>query len=629
MAEKVRDYSKLAKDIYDIVGGDENINNVVHCATRLRLELKNTTPEMKEKVSKLNGVITVVENSGQFQIVIGQHVVDVYDQFIELTDIELNDSGDQPKQSVLNKIIATMSAVFAPFIYVLAAAGILQGILILLNLFISNFAKTGTYQVLSFISWAPFVFLPIFIAITASQHFKTNMFIAVACCAALVSPTWATMAASIASGHTIDFLGIPLTQTVYTSSVLPPLLLVWLLSYLEKFLNKHMPDVIKSLAVPFLCILIMVPLTILLIGPVSQLAANGIANGYNWMVKVAPPLAGAVIGGFWEVFVIFGVHWGITPVVLANFDMYGMDSFQAFQTAAVVSQVGAVLGVFLKTKDKDLKGVSLSAFVTGIFGITEPTIYGVTLKFKKPFVIACVSGAVGGIVMSFFNSHYYAYAGLPGMLTMVNGIGANQASFIGIVIGCAVAFFGAMAMVMFLGTGEKEAIAEGIVEDPEKSEIEENAVNTDPIVVNSPIDGHVLQLSEIDDPVFSSGAMGQGMAFEPTGNKVYSPVDGKIVMFADTKHAVGISGNDGAEVLIHIGMDTVELKGEHYTERAKVGDLVKKGDLLLEFDADAIKDAGYSLVTPMVITNSAEYKDVIVYPVKDVKNGEAVLELNK
>lgn len=632
MAEKVRDYKKLASDILAAVGGEENITSVVHCATRLRLVLKNETNEMKEAVGQMPGVITVVQNSGQFQIVIGQHVTDVYDEFIQLVGSDvLEDTENQPKQSILNRVIATMSAVFAPFIYILAAAGILQGLLIIINLFYSDFSKTGAYQVFSFMSWAPFVFLPIFIAVTASKHFKVNTFVALACCAALVSPDWANMAGQIASGHAIDFFGIPLTQTVYTSSVIPPLLLVWLLSYLEKFLNKHVPAVMKELLVPFISLVVMVPLTIILIGPISQWAANGVADGYNWLVKIAPPVAGAIIGGFWEVFVIFGVHWGITPVVLANFDMYGMDSFQAFQTAAVVSQVGAALGVFFKSKNKELKTVSLSAFITGIFGITEPTIYGVTLKFKRPFIYACITGALGGLTTGLFNSHYFAYAGLPGMLTVVNGISSKYpSSFIGIVLGCLVAFFGAMILVMILGTGEKQAVAEGLeTSETDNVDVTNNGtVAQATTVANSPIQGKMIELAQVKDEVFSSGAMGQGVAFEPSDNKIYAPIDGEIEMFADTKHAIGIKGNNGEEILIHIGMDTVELKGEHFTSYAEVGQKVEKGDLLLEFDTKKIEEAGYSLVTPMIVTNADNF-NVVIYPATEVTKDTEVLEMSR
>lgn len=307
---QVRDYKKLAHDIIREVGGAKNIINATRCATRFRLVLKDTPKHAKEKISEMPGVITVVENNGQFQIVIGTHVGDVYAEAAEI--LHLDEGGQeavQPKQNILNRIIATMSAVFAPFVYILAAAGLLQGALILINMVAPGFAGTGTYEVLSFMSWTPFTFLPIFIAITASKHFKCNTFIAVLCCCALVNPSWADMASRIAGGEAIRFLGIELSQTTYTSTVLPPLLLVWVLSYLEHFVEKKLPDTMKPLLTPMICFVIMVPATILLIGPVSAVTANGIAKGYNFLAATAPALAGAIIGGLWQVVVIFGVHW--------------------------------------------------------------------------------------------------------------------------------------------------------------------------------------------------------------------------------------------------------------------------------------------------------------------------------
>ncbi|WP_035051043.1 beta-glucoside-specific PTS transporter subunit IIABC [Carnobacterium pleistocenium] len=620
MTSKVRDYEKLSKEILKAVNGKENIAGVTRCATRLRLVLKQTPQDAKATISEMPGVITVVENSGQFQIVIGTHVGDVYDEFAELVGIDEAEVVEAPKTSILNRIIATMSAVFAPFIYILAAAGILQGMLILVNLAFPSFAATGTAQVFSFISWAPFTFLPIFIAITASKHFKSNMYIAVACCAALVSPTWAELASQIASGTPISFLTIPLSQTIYTSSVLPPLLLVWFLSYFERFIEKRIPEVIKPLLVPLLSLVIMVPLTIILIGPASSLAAQTIANGYNFLAEYAPPLAGLIIGGFWQVLVIFGVHWGITPVVLENFNIYGRDSFQAFQTIAVISQVGAVLGVFLKTKNKELKGISLSAFVTGIFGITEPAIYGVTLRFKKPFIYGCISGAVGGVVASFFNPYYYAYAGLPGLLTIVNGISSeNPSSFIGIVIGSLIGIIGPIILIQIFGFGEKSKSDELKESNPVSK-----LLNSE---VFSPLKGKIMPLSEVSDEVFASGAMGKGVAIEPTDNKVYAPFDGTVEVLVDSKHAIGLRSDDGIELLIHVGLDTVKMNGQNFDYAVKSNQKVKKGDLLLTFDMDAIRDEGFSLVTMVVITNSNEYENISIATNPDSISNEPILAL--
>ena len=453
MAQIKRDYPKLAKDIIREVGGKENIVNATRCATRLRLVLKETPEGAKEKVQELTGVITVVENSGQFQVVIGTHVGEVYENVMKNLNLEaMSEEEVETKQPLLNRIIATMSAVFAPFIYILAAAGILQGILILINLFWPQFATTGTYEILSLISWTPFAFLPILIGITASKHFKCNTFIAVTCCAALINPTWVEIAKRITEGEVVNFLFFNLSGVTYGSSVLPPLFLVLVLSYLEHFLSKRIPEIMKALLVPFICMVVMVPLTILIIGPLTNGGAEAVAVGFNLLMEKAPLLGGILIGGLWEIFVIFGVHWGITPMVMANFSIYGYDAFQAFQTLAVIAQIGAAIGCFIKSKNSELKKVALSASVTGIFGITEPTLYGVTLRLKKPFICACVGGAISAAVMSFFNTVYYAYAGLPGILTIVNAINPNDTKgFIGMVIGSVLAIVVPMILVLVIG----------------------------------------------------------------------------------------------------------------------------------------------------------------------------------
>ncbi|TCI54155.1 PTS beta-glucoside transporter subunit EIIBCA [Exiguobacterium sp. SH1S21] len=611
---KVRDYSKLAKDILEAVGGEDNIINAARCATRLRLVLKRSNPQAKERVMAMPGVITVVETGGQFQVVIGQHVGEVFEEFTQLVKIEGTETEADQKGTILNRIIATMSAVFAPFIYILAAAGILQGVLILTTLVFEGFAETGTYEVFSFISWAPFTFLPIFIAITASKHFKTNTFISVAASAALVSPTWAEMAARITSGEAISFLGIALSGTTYTSSVLPPLFLVWILSYVERFLNRHMNEVIRPLFVPFFSLVLMVPLTILVIGPITTMGAVGIANGYNFLAENAPLLAGAIIGGLWQVVVIFGVHWGVTPMVLANFDLYGRDSFQAYQTIAVIAQVGAVLGVILKAKSQEIKKVGVSAGITGLFGITEPAIYGVTLRFKKPFIFGCISGAVGAIVASFFNPYYFAYAGLPGPLTLVNGISEDVPTSIwGLLIGTAIALILPVVLIQIFGFGEDTAKqANEELATPATAEASATVVQEE--TISAPLSGRVIALSDVPDDVFGSGAMGKGYAVEPDGNEIIAPFDGTVVMVAPTKHAIGLRSNSGIELLIHVGLDTVTLDGKPFTVHVKDGDSFKAGDVLMTFDRDMIAAHNLSSITPVIVTNSSTYADVLVQP---------------
>ncbi|MBD5559019.1 MAG: PTS transporter subunit EIIC [Clostridia bacterium] len=632
MAEKIRDYAKLAADIKKEVG-ESNIVSATHCATRLRLVLKDSPDKaVTDRISSMPAVIQVVEKGGQYQIVIGTHAKDVYEELAKTLDV----ASDAPpvKQGILERIIATMSAVFAPFVYVLAAAGLLQGILIIITTINPAFSETGTYAVLNFVSWAPFTFLPAMIAITASKHFKCNTYLAVWCCLALVSSDWGAMAERIAGGETITFLMIPMSQTTYTSTVLPPLFLVWILSYLERGVNKILPDVLQSIVTPLICALIMVPLTILAIGPITNAAAEGIAVGYNYLVDTVPVIAAILVGGIWEVFVIFGVHWGVTPMVLANFDVFGYDTFQAFQTCAVVAQAAACFGVVLRTRQKKMKNMAFSAGLTGIFGITEPAIYGVTLALKKPFIYGCVGGAIGAIVVSLFQARYYVYAGLPGLLTIMNAISPDQpSSFTGMLIGVLATIVVTILLTVIFGIESKDEpalAAEGAGAGTVPVSIEETANGLavgdggsgsgsdtmdiavghgeagDTVTIYAPLNGTAKKQSEINDPTFAEGILGQGAAIVPVDGKLYAPFDCEVFGVTDTGHAINLIGPGGIEMLIHIGIDTVELGGKGFKTLVKEGQHLKAGDLMIEFDLDTIgKD--YETITAILITNADEF----------------------
>lgn len=594
----IRDYNKLASDILQEVGGEENISNFSRCATRLRLVLNETPATAKANVQSMPGVIAVVESAGQFQVVIGTHVADVFNAFSGM--VKMNENGTAQKTRWLDAVIATMSAVFAPIVYILAAAGILQGLLILLGLADANIKSTGTFAVLNFMSWTPFAFLPVFIAITAARHFKCNPFIAVLCCCALINPEWTALAGKIATGSEVKFLFFPLAETVYTSSVLPPLFLVWALSWFERRVEKWLPEVISPLFTPLICFVVIVPLTLIVIGPITSWAALGVANGYNALFHAAPALAAAIIGGVWQVIVIFGVHWGITPVIMANFDTQGYDSFQAYQTIAVIGQMAAVFGVFIKSRNKQLKATSLSAGVTAIFGITEPAIYGVTLRFKKPFICGCIGGAIGAVVASLFGSLYYAYAALPGLFTLVNAISPDAPmSFIGELVGAGTAIVLTIIMVQFVG-----------FEDPveETQNIEQSApLTVGSLQMLSPIKGEVIALESVKDEAFAGKVLGDGIAIIPHEGKVVAPCDAQVATLIDSHHAIGLICDNGAELLIHVGLNTVNLQGQYFTPLVKEGDRVAAGTPLLAFDKAQIEQAGYDLTTPVLVVNSDEF----------------------
>ncbi|BCU55661.1 beta-glucoside-specific PTS transporter subunit IIABC [Enterobacter kobei] len=607
----IRDYNKLASDILREAGGENNISSFTRCATRLRLVLNETPAEAKNRIQNLPGVIAVVESGGQFQVVIGTHVAEVYNALSALLGENHAGATAKPKTRWLDAVIGTMSAVFAPIVYILAAAGILQGLLIVAGLIDAEVKTSGTFAILNFMSWTPFAFLPVFIAITAARHFKCNPYIAVLCCCALINPEWSAMAGRIAGGETITFLFIPLAKTVYTSSVLPPLFLVWALSWLEKRVERILPDVVSALFTPLVCFVIIVPLTLIIIGPVTTWAAMGIASGYNALFAAAPAVAAAVIGGVWQIVVIFGVHWGITPVIMANFDTQGYDSFQAYQTIAVIGQMAAVFGVFLKTRNRELKTTSLSAGVTAIFGITEPAIYGVTLRFKKPFICGCIGGAVGAVVASLFGSLYYAYAALPGLFTLVNAISPDAPmSFIGELAGSATAIVLTIVLVQFVGF--EDPVAEEHLSEPETAPVaaatSAATTATASLQIMSPLHGEVIALEMVADDAFAQKALGDGIAIRPQSGQVVAPCDARVETLIDSHHAVGLSCDNGAELLIHVGLNTVNLQGQHFRPLVKEGDVVKAGTPLLEFDKEAIERAGYDLTTPVLVINSDDYR---------------------
>lgn len=548
------DYSITAKEIVKELGGDENIVNVTHCATRLRFILKDESVVDGAKVAKIPGVITTVQAGGQYQIVIGNHVSDAYAFVMKLVHVESGEIQDTGKKAgVVSRIIDVISSIFAPFLYTLAACGILQGILgVLVAL---NWIDTtgGTYQILNFVSWTAFTFLPVLIAVTASKKFNVNVFIAVVIACALVSPDYIAM---VNAGDPVKFLGIPVQLLSYTSSVIPIILAIWIASYVQKFFDKVLPIVVRNLFTPMFTIAIMVPLTLLVFGPVGNTIGGAIGDIYNTLYGLSPIVAGVVVGGLWEVLVIFGVHWGITPVTVGNYANLGYDTFTGLQASAVFSQAGAALGVFLKTKDKEMKGVSLSAAITGLFGITEPAIYGVNLRLKKPMICGCIAGAIGGGIGGAFQAVSWSY-NMPGIATLPAYFKAgHMTQFIGLVISILVSFV-LGALLTYL-VGFKEEITELNENEPE-TKLTEGTVE-----VASPVSGKVIPVSKVNDEAFASEMMGKGVGIIPNDGKVYAPFDGTISALFDTNHAVGLTGENGLETLIHIGIDTVKLDGKGF-----------------------------------------------------------------
>ena len=600
------DYYKTAMELLKELGGNDNITNVTHCATRLRFILKDESIVNKDKVAKIPGVITTVQAGGQFQVVIGNHVKDAYEHMIKMVTIdeEAAKGTGNKKVGIVSRIIDVISAIFAPFLYTLAACGILQGILGVLVALNAIDTAGGTYQILNFISWTAFTFLPVLIAVTASKKFGVNTFIALVIACALVCPDYIAM---VNAAKPVYFLGMKVQLLSYTSSVIPIILSIWIASYVQKFFDKYLPIVIRNLFTPMFTIAIMVPLTLLAFGPIGNTIGGAIGGIYNTLYNLSPIVAGFVVGGIWEILVIFGVHWGITPVTVGNYANLGYDTFTGLQSAAVFSQAGATLGVFLKTKNKEMKGVSASAAITGLFGITEPAIYGVNLRLKKPMICGCIAGAIGGAIGGAFHTVSWSY-NMPGIATLPAYFKAGHTTqFIGLLISILVSFVLGAVLTMIVGF-EDEADDETKEIETSNETTETNGEATSEFV--APVTGNVIPVNQVKDEAFASEAMGKGVGIEPENGKVYAPFDGNVDAVFPTGHLVGLSDGNGAEVLIHIGVDTVKLEGKGFTTYVSQGDKVKKGDLLVEFDVELLKKEGYDTTVMFITTDTS--KDVQV-----------------
>lgn len=601
------DYYKTAMELLKELGGNDNITNVTHCATRLRFILKDESIVNKDKVAKIPGVITTVQAGGQFQVVIGNHVKDAYEHMIKMVTIdeEAAKGTGNKKVGIVSRIIDVISAIFAPFLYTLAACGILQGILGVLVALNAIDTAGGTYQILNFISWTAFTFLPVLIAVTASKKFGVNTFIALVIACALVCPDYIAM---VNAAKPVYFLGMKVQLLSYTSSVIPIILSIWIASYVQKFFDKYLPIVIRNLFTPMFTIAIMVPLTLLAFGPIGNTIGGAIGGIYNTLYNLSPIVAGLVVGGLWEVLVIFGVHWGITPVTVGNYANLGYDTFTGLQASAVFSQAGATFGVFLKTKNKDMKGVSASAAITGLFGITEPAIYGVNLRLKKPMICGCIAGAVGGAIGGAFHAVSWSY-NMPGIATLPAYFKAGHLTpFIGLVISIVVAFVLGAVLTYIVGFEDEADDETKEIETSNETTTEANGEATSEFV--APVTGNVIPVNQVKDEAFASEAMGKGVGIEPENGKVYAPFDGNVDAVFPTGHLVGLSDGNGAEVLIHIGVDTVKLEGKGFKTYVSQGDKVKKGDLLVEFDVELLKKEGYDATVMFITTDTS--KDVQV-----------------
>jgi len=604
------EYRTLADEILRGVGGKDNVNSVVHCATRLRFKLKDTRKADAAGLKENPGVIMVVESGGQFQVVIGNHVGAVYEALVRgsaLSDGSDDDRGDNG--SVFARAIDVISGIFTPFIGIMAASGILKGFLALALACGWMVPESGTYKVWFAASDAMFYFFPLVIGYTAGKKFGGNPFVTMMIGGAMVHPLMiAAFDVQQSGAHSEHFLGIPLVFINYTSSVIPVILAAWASSWLEKQSMKILPGALRNFITPLICLMVIVPLTFLVIGPVATWASQQLAHGYQFVYHVSPMVAGAFMGALWQVCVIFGLHWGLVPLMINNFSVLGHDTMLPLLLPAVMGQVGAVAGVMLRTKDVRTRALSGSAISAGIFGITEPAVYGITLPHRRPFIFGCVGGALGAAVLGYFQTTAYSF-GFPSVFTFTQIIpptGFDKTVTAGIA-GTLIALLFAALATYFFGV-KQEAVAPEVSEKAQADALQAPRGKT---LIASPMSGPCIALDTVKDPTFASGLLGKGVAIVPVAGRVVSPVDGTVVSLFKTHHAIGIESADGAEILIHVGIDTVKLDGKFFTPHVDVDAVVKQGDLLLEFDVQGITDAGYDLTTPVLVTNSDDYLDVI------------------
>lgn len=601
-------YEQLAKDIIKNVGGKENVLSLTHCVTRLRFQLKDEGKANTDVLKNMDGVVTVMQTAGQYQVVIGNHVPDVFKDVCEVAGISGGEgSGEKVKRKFSEAALDIISGIFMPSIGILCASGILKGVNIILDMAGLIPAASGLGQILAGAADAMFWFFPIILGFNAFKKLGGNPYLGMTLGAALCYPAL--------QGVNLNVLGFNVNAT-YTSTMLPILVMSFIAVPMEKWLNKVVPDVVKTFVVPAVVLFVCVPVGFCLIGPAANEVGAIINNVIQGAYGFSPIVAGILLGFLWQLLVMVGCH---VLVVLPM--MMGLMAGEPQPLMAVVAfpsfvQTGAVFAIWLKSKNKKLKTIALPAWISGIFGVTEPAIYGVTLPNGKQFILTCVgAGVIGGLSVllgvSQFTMGGMGVFALPAMIDPANGSGSIISAVIVAVAAIVIGF-----IIAFVTYKDKK---EAVIENKEEKLVKGREV------ICSPINGNVLPLSEAKDDAFAQGLLGNGIAIDPADGKVVSPVDGTVMTLFPTKHAIGLVSDNGAEILIHLGMDTVKLDGKYFEAHVKQGDKVKKGDVLVTCDVEAIKAEGYSMITPVIVTNTADYLDVVEMASGTVKAGDDII----
>lgn len=630
-----KDYTDLATDIVAHVGGKENISSLKHCVTRLRFVLKDESKADTDYLKARDGVVTVVQAGGQYQVVIGNHVPDVYAAVQKVAGISGDgaldiDEGDGLKGNLFERFIDLLSGIFQAFLGPLAAAGIIKGLVAIMASRGLTSDNSAIYAILNAAGDGFFQYLPLLVALTSARKFKMNEFTALAIGMALIYPTLPGSLAALKEAGLDNVFGIPFvlpTAGSYLSTVIPAILATWVASIIEKNIRKVTPDVVKLFVVPFVTILVAVPLTFLVVGPVANFISDVLSNTFTAIMNFSPLLYGLILGATWQVLVMFGMHWAVVPLAIMQVASNGMSSILVPALLPNFTQTGVLLAIMLKTKESKVKTVSMPALVSSVFGVTEPAIYGVTLPMKTPFFISCaVSGVIGAATM-FFNVTGYSVGGMGVFLypSLVNPANGDMSGMIAAIILTVVAIVASFAIQMALPVPylygeptEKKSVETLQDSIPELKEIKQE-------IIASPLIGKVVKLEDVPDEVFASGAMGKGIAIDPLDGILVSPAKAEVTLLFPTKHAIGLRTENGAELLIHIGMDTVSLAGKGFESFVQVGDQVEAGQKLLEFDLNQIKAADLPVITPIIVTNTADYEDILVTQVSQINSGDYLL----
>lgn len=621
-------YEKLAKEILENVGGKENINSLTHCITRLRFRLKDESKANDEALKNNPGVVTVMKSAGQYQVVIGNHVPAVFEDVCAIAGIN-NDAPaaeDEAPKGVLDTLIDIISGCFQPILGPLCAAGIIKGLNALLVFLLgAGFSASGTYLVLNAIGDSIFYFLPIILGYTAAKKFNVNVVVGMIIGASLCYPTIQTDTLSAAGkaigtlpmigAYYTKFLGIPFISGNYTSTVVPVICIVALAAQIQKIAKKYVPEMLQNFFVPFFVLIILLPIGLLVIGPVVGLLTQVLSNFFAALYKLSPVVTALVVGAFWQCLVIFGLHWALVPMAMVNLGNLGFDTILPGMTGTTFAATGIMIATYLKTKDPNKKALAIPATISAFCGVTEPAIYGFLLPEKTPFVFSCIGGAVGGAIMGALNAKMYVMGGL-GIFSVVSYISpeGEASGLVAALICGAVSMLVGFLLAFFFGKKEDNKVIEAV------------KANEETIV--APIEGTIKPVEESSDAAFASGALGKGVVIIPSDGKVYAPVSGTVTVLFPSLHAIGITSDSGVELLIHIGINTVQLDGKGYTAHIKQGDHVECGQLLVEFDMDYITSEGYSLETPVLVTNYNDLKEIKITDKTNSSLKEELLHIN-